>query len=761
MFSALLVAAAATIAVGAEPPALSADRAEWYPFSFPLDDTNLDSIDLSGFLDGPAGKHGFLTVGQDGHFYFEDGTRARFFGTNVGGKDGCPDKTTAEATAARLAKYGVNLLRIHAIDGRWGPLIDYRQGSSRQLNPESMDRLDYFFEQLKRRGIYVYFDLLDYRQFMPADGVADADKLQSGWTNSIKGATIFNDRMIELQKELAEQFLTHRNPYTGLRYVDDPAVAVVEITNENSVFYFHNTSLTLPVYVDELRQRWNEWLLGRHDDRPGLMRAWARPNGLAVLEPDEDPVEGRVVLPMSHLYQRPETAGALAERNPARVDDMVRFFFELERRYYGEMREHLHRIGVKVPITGTNQTFCPASNFADAANDFMSRNNYWCHPDVHAKPRFRFRNLPAVQAELPRTSNPITEIASSAVAGKPMIVPEFNFPWPNEHRAEGLLLVTAYACLQDWDGLLFFSYSPGRRELTMFQNQSDPVRWGEFPAAALMFHRADVAAARNTVHIAYNERAVFTAGPSHGRAERSPYRYLSYLSKVRNCYFSERYPGGAELVVASGAAANADFSQAKHLYRLTDNAWTAWDERSFAVAAREFGLPGYAELRPDEKRYASDTGELLLDYGTGLFTVETRRTQGAVGFLGCSGPLELGELRLAASANFAAVFATSLDGRPLGESRRVLVTAVARAENSGQTFDDEKKTVPETGQTPVLAEPVRCEIQLKVPGAATVYTLDETGKRREPLTAEMEAGVLRFLVDQARSPWCEIVVGEP
>ncbi|MCL4194737.1 MAG: hypothetical protein KJZ87_23565, partial [Thermoguttaceae bacterium] len=235
MFSALLLATVATIAASAEPAAPSADRAEWYPFNFPLDDTNLDSIDLSGFLDGPAGKHGFLTVGEDGHFYFADGTRARFFGTNVGGKDGCPDKATAEATAARLAKYGVNLLRIHAIDGRWGPLIDYRQGNSRQLNPESMDRLDYFFEQLKRRGIYVYFDLLDYRQFMPADGVADADKFQSGWTNSIKGATIFNDRMIELQKELAEQFLTHQNPYTGLRYVDDPAVAVVEITNENSV----------------------------------------------------------------------------------------------------------------------------------------------------------------------------------------------------------------------------------------------------------------------------------------------------------------------------------------------------------------------------------------------------------------------------------------------------------------------------------------------------------------------------------------------
>jgi hypothetical protein len=760
MFSIVLIAALATAEADAPAPVMAPDRKDWYPFTFPLDDANLDSIDLTGLLDAPAGKHGFLTVGADGHFYFADRTRVRFFGTNIGGKEGCPEKEIAEATAARLAKYGVNLLRIHAIDGRWGPLIDYEAGGSRRLNAQSMDRLDYFFDQLKRRGIYVYFDLLDYRQFMPADGVTDAEKLQRGWTDSIKGATVFNARMIELQKELAEQFLTHRNPYTGLRYVDDPAVAVVEITNENSLFYFHNTRLTLPVYIDELRQRWNGWLVERHGDRGGLLRAWAKPGGGEVLESGEDPQEGSVLLPMAYLYHRPETAGPAAERNPARVDDMVRFFFELQRRYYATMREHLHRIGVRVPITGTNQTFCPASNLADAANDFMSRNNYWCHPDVQAKPRFRFRNLPAVQADLPRVSNPITEVASSAVSGKPMIVPEFNFPWPNEHRAEGLLLMTAYACLQDWDGLLFFSYGPSRQDLMMFQNQSDPVRWGEFPAAALMFHRGDVATARNTVEIAYSERAVFTAGPSHGRAERSPYRYLSYLSKVRNSYFDEAYPGSADLVVASGPAAGVDFSKAKRVYRLAEPAWNAWDERSFAAAAREFGLPGYSDLKPEEKRYTSDTGELLLDYGTGLFTVRTPRTQGAVGFLGCSGPLELGELRLAASTNFAAVVATSLDGQPLGQSRRVLVTAVARAENTGQTFDAEKKTVPEEGQTPVLAEPVRCEVQLKVPGPAMVHALDSRGMRREAVPAEMDGDVLRFVVDDARSPWCEVVVAE-
>ena len=96
------------------------DTTGWYPFTFSLNDTNLDSIDLTGLLDGPAGKHGFLTARPDGHFYFADGTRARFFGTNVRGRHlaerGCP------VIAARLAKYGVNMFASMRLTGggvRW------------------------------------------------------------------------------------------------------------------------------------------------------------------------------------------------------------------------------------------------------------------------------------------------------------------------------------------------------------------------------------------------------------------------------------------------------------------------------------------------------------------------------------------------------------------------------------------------------------------------------------------------------------------
>ncbi|MFW6161228.1 MAG: hypothetical protein ACODAJ_00575 [Planctomycetota bacterium] len=689
------------------------DTEGWYPFTMPTDDTNLDTIDLTRFLDPPAGKHGFNTVRPDGHFTFADGTRARFFGTNVGGPSAIPEKAQAPVIAARLAKYGVNLLRIHSIDSRWASLIDYERGDSRHFRADRLDRLDFFIAELIKRGIYIYFDMLDYRRFLPGDGVTDAAKLQHGWHHSIKGASVFNDRMIELQKEFATKFLTHRNPYTGRRYVEEPGVAVVEITNENSVFYFRNTTLTLPVYVEELKARWNRWLADRYDDRAALAGAWTTADGRGALGEQEDPRKGSVVLPMRHLYQDP--AKAAPPHGPRRGTDMLRFFFHLERRYYAEMRGHLKRIGIRVPITGTNQTFCPASAYADSVNDFMSRNNYWCHPNVHAKPHFTFRNRSVLRSDLARRSNPITNIASSTVVGKPMISPEFNWPWPIAYRAECLPMMAAYACLQEWDGLLFFAYKPEGQKLEWFASHSDPVRWGAFPAAALLFHRNDVSVARETVHVGWSEAEIFEGRRRHIEARHSPFRHVTYLHKVRNAFYDKQYQGDATLV--RGAA---------------------WEPQA-------------------RQRYVSDTDELTLDARRHLFTIDTPRTKAAVGFLGDLGAIELGHVTIECKTPFAAILVTSLDGKPVGESEHLLVTAVARAENTGQAYSRNHTSVPERGRVPVLCEPVEATLALAMPGPPAVHALDPTGRPARSLETRRVGGH-RYAIDLAavRSPWLRL-----
>ena len=749
------------------------DTSDWFPFQFPLDDTNRDTIDLTGLLDAPAGKHGFVTVRKDGHFYFEDGRRARFFGTNVGGTDCAPDKARAPVIAARLAKYGVNMLRLHSLDGRWGPLIDYRSGTSQQFDPEALDRIDYFVSELKKRGIYIYMDLLDYRWFRTADGVTEGDQFTHNWQGSMKGASIFDERMIELQKDYATRLLTHRNPYTGLRYVDDPAVAVIETTNENSIFYFFRmTGLSRPIYRDALTRRWNRWLAERYGKRSALAQAWTDAQGRCALLASEDPDRGTVGIPFG-MHGR--LARALSEERfepmlaASRITDLLRFFAEVQRHYYQTMRAHLKQIGVRAPIAGTNQMFQPADTFVEASlNDLISRNQYWRHPHRRAKPFFKFSNEPLVRVDIPTQRNPLSVIARTSVAGKPQAVAEFNFPWPNEYRAEGLLLAAAYACLQDWDIFLLFSYDPDEPRLSMFRSQSDPARWGEFPAAAILFHRHDVAAARNEIHVVHTAEDTFAPWPDTSHARHTLQRFLTFLSKVRTGFADGTYQGRPDAVLACGRSADVQVEGATPVIRLPGRPWDEWLYPKFVQAAQRLGLAGYERMAVDGKRFDADTGELALDYGKGLFLIDTPCSQGAIGFLGEAGTQRLGAVEIDCRNRFAAIVGTSLDGQPLGAARRVLVTGVGRAENTAQGFwppspEQVKRNptawmLPGEGRLPVIAEPVHAEVRLEMPGPAVVYALDATGRRKTRLDSRRREGRIVFDPADARSIWCEVVM---
>ena len=845
--------AAATTANGPavfpeEPlPLQFTDTRTWYEWAFDLDSPELGELDLSHLLDAPAGKHGFIKVAEDGHFAFEDGTTPRFFGTNVGGRYCAPSKDDAIMLAKRFAAHGINLLRLHSPDSRWGGLIDYSKGDTRTFDKEWLDRYDYFVAQLKKQGIYVYFDLLDYRDFLPGDGVRDAEQLDPHWSHSVKGASIFDRRMIELQKEFATQLLTHRNPYTGNRYVDEPALVLQEITNENSLFYVHNQALLLPSYRKDLAALWNRWLLERYADRTALAQAWTNAEGQCALLPEEDPAAGTVHMPTAQLYADLRDAPYVGRESPARCNALTRFLYEQQQAYYDEMSAHLRSIGLRCPITGTNQDFSDAGNRANAVCDVMTRNNYWCHPNRHAKPFVRFSNAGLVASNIAMEPNPIANVCSSTVAGKPMVSPEFNSPWPNEWRAELLPLMVAYGRLQDWDGLLYFAYSPEQTELAFFGNQSDPVRWGHTPMAALVFHRADIAAARLTVHIGCSDLDTSAVRPQRTRDRYSPYRVLSYISKVRNAYFDDGYEGDADIAIASGHSAAGDYSKAKRAIVFADSAHTdefhtirdrghsarqtvsglrtepgaapadtridpdsvpagaeriefsgqlvgfiddrrliypcasqtgaathgdAWLHDLFLRATNAWSLPGATARDEAGRIFRSDTGELVLDREVGLFTAVAPRVRMAVGFLRQAGTVQLGTVTVQCQTPFAALTLIALDEHPIETSRRLLLTAVARAENTGQaclrgkssggggvdadtglTFLGDVSSIAEKGRTPVLVEPVDAVVD--IPGSRTLqaFPLSPTGQRRKALETATRDGRTQVPTREARSPW--------
>jgi hypothetical protein len=155
-------------------------------------------------------------------------------------------------------------------------------GSSRELSAERLDRLHYFQAQLAAHGIHSDINLLVSRQFVPGDGLG-AEIAQMTWKDQhVLG--FFNEAALALQKEYATKLLTAPNPYRGGRsFATDPAVAFVEILNENGMLprWYEGTLDTMPaVYREQLAQHWNLWLAGRYASTEALLSSWG-----AIVQP--------------------------------------------------------------------------------------------------------------------------------------------------------------------------------------------------------------------------------------------------------------------------------------------------------------------------------------------------------------------------------------------------------------------------------------------------------------------------------------------
>ncbi len=256
--------------------------AAMFPFVLPWDDASAGPTDMSGWLDKPAGKDGFVAV-RDGHFYVGE-KRIRFFGVNLAFNANFPSHEDAEKIAARMAKFGINCVRFHHMDTQPSPtgLLDQEY---RHIDPVQLDKLDYFIAQLKARGIYTNLNLHVGRRY--------PDEKIGGYNTFFKGVDQFMPRMIELQKEFARELLTHVNPYTKLSYVDDPAVAFVEINNENGLINRWQAGDLDAITADqaqEMTRQWRAWLKAHYPKGDGQLRdAWkegTQEAGMQMLDGD-------------------------------------------------------------------------------------------------------------------------------------------------------------------------------------------------------------------------------------------------------------------------------------------------------------------------------------------------------------------------------------------------------------------------------------------------------------------------------------------
>jgi hypothetical protein len=508
-----------------------------------------------------------------------------------------------------------------------------------------------------------------------------------------------------------------------MTYAEDPAVAVVELYNEDSALWYGPLwGLTrYPTVRKKAGRRFTEWLTEKYGDKEGLLEAWGEEalNSVHGEELPEESFEEKKIWPGGNPnYYTPDQLEGEMSHARQRLHDTMKFLYEVQNDFYGKYVKAIRETGYEGEILSSNwQAGRAYSHYYNLHSDYkvglIDRHNYFGGGEK-GEP---FNNA----SMLSTPGSGMFSTGMQQVVDRPFMLSEWIHVYPNEWGVEGPAIIGAYGLgLQDWD----VSY--------MFQNGDDggfsdrigghnwdvtaPQVLGVFPAVARQVLRGDV-------------KASDTAAPRRVHVPSLYEGKLGFEDQVKQQYDvktfdSDKVP--AETLAVARCV--VDFTDS---YRETP----------------QFDLAPYR--RGDA--LLSTTGQLRWQKGAskqdGHFTIDTPATKAVVGFAEGT-ECRLGDVTITPRSHFSAVYVTAQgQEQKIASADKLVVVAMARARNTGMRFNEEENKVLEKGEAPVRLEAVKAEISIERPGEATVVLLDHDGLRTDR-TIPVENGT--FTIDGSR-----------
>jgi len=284
-------------------------------------------LDLSYLNEDEAGDNGFIRLSEDGESFVNDQGAIRFFG--VGGGDDTRNMGDAEVAnfAKFLAKKGVNMIRFHGE-------IHSVSNDIMEANDEELDAIWRFVSIMKKEGIYTTISTFwpNFIDNIPMSwDVGD----YSGTTKKPWGLLYFNERFQEAYKNWLTQLYTEINPYTGIALKDDPAVGLIQMLNEDGVFFWTIQNVE-PSLKTEMESQFYDWLIAKYGSIDAAYIAW---DNLEPLDTD-NVAEERI-----GNYEIWEATIEQTGGKNKRISDQVAFFIDTQRGFYEEVYNHLKEIG--------------------------------------------------------------------------------------------------------------------------------------------------------------------------------------------------------------------------------------------------------------------------------------------------------------------------------------------------------------------------------------------------------------------------------
>ena len=727
--SVALLVSFSLIAVGRGTVAAPAIPPGWFVFA-PKSTSEPGAVGLADWLDAPAGRHGAVEMQRD-RLMFADGTGIKLWGVNNFNLGVAPDRQEARLRAAWYAKYGVNVVRLHKFGWKTNGMNEDALGSAEtgtQLVPALLDRMDYYVAELKSRGIYITWSHIFGMRVQPGDRsrlLAYGEVLEA-WPDKsyfLAGSTygvvnLFED-LQDLNIELTTNLLNHRNEFTGVRYADEAALAMIELQNEDNAWWSAGETLRrMPTYRAKLAAMFCDWLRAKYGTEDRLLAAWGQ-RGLD-LWPDEQTGErletNNIYPPPDRQYYQPE---ALA-RSPSRqrLLDCAQFLHERQTTFYLRYAAAIRATGYKGALIGSNWR---ANNgvphyynlLADNEVGLIDRHNYF-GADADRMPVGK--PFGTIASMLCRSDLGLLRVGMDQVMNRPFVISEWTSVVPNEWVAEGPPVIAYYGLgLQGWDASFHFSSShsgfANNLESPNVYNTNSPAQAGLFPLLARAVYRGDV---REGLPVL-------------------PRRQLSLENLHR------------------GKIGFLEDTDEAHDAEVEHSVSVPLDALAVGKVELEFtDQPQRIETPIDLSRWhvgsvtRSNTGELTHDARAGLFTVSTRATKAVVGVAGV-GRHQLGDIGIKIANRFAVVIVTDAErSGDLNTTKRALVGLMARARNSGQRYNAAGDQLEALGTNPILLEGVTVELDWRRLVGAKVHVLDHDGLRSDRTLTVASDGTLRL-----------------
>jgi len=644
---------------------------------FPLDAKNIsgDSVfDMSAWLDAPAGKHGGTRMVDD-QFQFEDKTPVKFWGTNLAYAYCAPaDHSTADATAKMFARYGINGVRLHKFTGPlgWEGIGDPKDVT--KFDDKGLDNLDYFTSALTKNGIYYGFSHTFNMKIREGnrEKILAYDEIQNGLKGQTSGLINVAPDLQDLLIQTAVNLLQHTNPYTGKTYAQDPALAYVEMQNEDDVFWWNapGNLKKCPTYQKAVEGRFADWLTQKYSSQDGLAKAWG-----TELQQSETLDQKNVAVSW------PANMTGSNQISPRNIDTAL-FLFNEQNTYYAKFAKAIRDTGYQGPICGSPwQAPEMLPHFLNLKSDylvgFIDRHNYYGGSG----------NLDATILAKPGSG--YISSGLQQVVDRPFGISEWITCAPQTYTADGPVLLAAYGMgLQGWDASFEFQSNLIKSNASPFDNTmgkggndswhaNTPTQLGQFPALARMIFRGDVKQSD-----IISTRVVSTEDFNAGKFN-----------------FSEGNKSAGDVKDSTGQCPQEALAAGRCVVQFADKSAPS--------------------TMPDMTKYqkgtaiTSSTGELMWDSAdNGFITINTAGTKAVVGF--AQGKAQtLGNVTISSQNPYASIILTAMDKtETLDKAKSALLTVVARAAN---------------GSGNVILEPVQADISISGHNVSAVNVLDQNG----------------------------------